>query len=489
MNLLRIIFLLPALMLLMPSCKDSAPESPPVMSGKYWKDQALKDIMPYWTKYSRDTVYGGFHTNLDSEWKLFGDSYKYPSMISRQLFSYSVAYLLSGEEEYIRHADNTAEWLIGKAWDKEYGGWYDELDREGNPVQMTKTTFVQVYAATGLALYYFVTRDSTALDYIIKSNDLLETKVWDGDKGGYFDMMNRDWSVLDSNKSFSSEITPVSGYLFYLYHATRDKKFSEQISRVLDVTMDKMTDSESGWILENFNSNWEYLPPAKEDHSEVNTGHNIEAAWMLIKDYLITGNENRLNSAVTLSEMIQEAGLFNSSNIWLSTVSRLAPVRTSPFSYWWIHAYGNMISLYLYHVTDETRYLDDFKKGALAWDESFIDKIYGDTYLSTDSLGKGLDGTKANRFKTSYHSIEHCLLNYLMLNLWVNNEPVEIYFRINSSEKGDVLHACLLEDDNIKVTEVSLPENNQEVLSIENNAIRLPQLNYQKVKVILSTLM
>lgn len=138
MNLLRIIFLLPALMLLMPSCKDSAHESPPVMSGNYWKEQALKDIMPYWTKYSRDTVYGGFHTNLDSEWKLFGDSYKYPSMISRQLFSYSVAYLLSGEEEYIKHADSTVEWLIGKAWDREYGGWYDELDREGNPVETTK---------------------------------------------------------------------------------------------------------------------------------------------------------------------------------------------------------------------------------------------------------------------------------------------------------------------------------------------------------------
>ena len=198
--------------------------------------------------------------------------------------------------------------------------------------------------------------------------------------------------------------------------------------------MDKMTDTESGWI-PRVSTATGNTGSGKEDHSEVNTGHNIEAAWMLIKDYLITGNENSLNSAVTLSDMIYDAGLFNSSNIWLSTVSRLAPVRTSPFSYWWIHAYGNMFSLYLYHVTDETRYLDDFKKGALAWDEASWTKnteIHSSAQIPS---GKGLDGTKANRFKTSYHSIEHCLLNYLMLNLWVNNEPVEIYFRINSSER------------------------------------------------------
>ncbi|MDY0099768.1 MAG: AGE family epimerase/isomerase [Bacteroidales bacterium] len=488
MKILRIIFLLPALILWMPSCIDSASDSPTVMSGNYWKEQALKGIMPYWTKYSRDTAYGGFHTNLDSEWEPFGSSYKYPSMISRHLFSYSAAYLLSGEEEYIRQADSTVEWLIGKAWDKEYGGWYDELDREGKPVQTTKTTFVQVYAVTGLAMYYFVTRDSTALSYIIKSNDLLEAKAWDRSTGGYFDMMNRDWTISESNKSFSSVITPVSGYLFYLYHATRDSKLSEQISRILEVTMNKMADSQSGWILESFNRNWEYLP-AKDDLSEINTGHNIEAAWMLIKDYLLTGNESRLNSAVRLAGMVHEAGLFNSRNIWLSTVSRSEPFRTAPFSYWWIQAYGNMFSLYLYHVTDETKYLDDFEQGAMAWSEGFLDRKNGDTYLSTDSLGKGIDGTKANRFKTSYHSIEHCLLNYLMLNLWVNNEPAGIYFRINSSEKGDVLYTSLLEDDNIKVTEVSLPGNDQAVFRIENSAVHLPPLKYQKIKVILSRLM
>jgi hypothetical protein len=45
-----------------------------------------------------------------------------------------------------------------------------------------------------------------------QANNLLESKVWDQGVGGGYSVMNRDWSLKDSNKSFSSQITPVSGY-------------------------------------------------------------------------------------------------------------------------------------------------------------------------------------------------------------------------------------------------------------------------------------
>lgn len=471
-------------LLSIPSCADRPAPPPEFMSGSYWKDQALKDILPPWTKYSRDTASGAFHTNLDSVWMPFGSSDKYPSMISRHLFSYSAAYLLSGEEENISIADSTVRWLIDKAWDREYGGWFDALDKDGLPVQTTKTTFVQVYAITGLALYYFVTHDTTVLGYIERSNDLLETKAWDNATGGYYDVMNRDWSVNNDKKSFSSEITPVSGYLVYLYLATRDKKYLDQIGRVLRVTMDKMTDSETGWILEDFDRSWNYLP-VRHGASEINTGHNIEAAWMLLKDFLLSGNREHLDMAMMLTNKIHQHGVFNKNSVWLATTARIPLSDHSSETYWWIQAYGNMYSLYLYHITGEVKYLRDFQRGALVWHSGFIDRKYGDTFMSVDSAVQSLDATKANRFKTSYHSIEHCLLNYLCLNLWVNYEPVEFHFRINSSKDGDILYPVLLEDSNIKITGV-VPEDIDEALYIiDNQSIRLPELNKYPLKVIM----
>jgi len=464
------------------SAKKPEPE---VLSGEYWKNQALKDIMPYWTEHSRDTMSGAFYTTLDSAWNPAGDQNKYPSMVSRHLFSYSTAYLLSGDEEYIRIAGTTARWLMDHAWDSEYGGWYDALDIEGNPVQTTKSTFVQVYAITGLALYYFVTHDTTVLDFIERSNELLETKVWDSPTGGYFNMMDRDWSVIDSKKSFSSEITPVSGYLFYLYLATRDEKYLDQIDRILGITVNKMIDDTSGWILEDFDKEWNYISRVR-DGSEINTGHNIEAAWMLFRKYLVTGNPSHLKTGQSLAARIIETGLFNKNDIWLTSAGRIDPSLKGTGTYWWIQAYGNMFSLYLYHTTKDKEYLENFRRGAQFWDSGFMDRKFGDTYFSVDSEGKVTDATKATRFKTSYHSIEHCILNYLCLNLWVNNESVELHFRINSSKNGEFLYPVLIEDTSVKVKSVTGKANDNLSFPIEGQGIRLPELNNYPLTVILT---
>jgi mannobiose 2-epimerase len=342
------------LLTISPSCINSPDKTSEVLSGNYWKEQALTDIIPFWTKYAQDKKSGAFFTNLDSLWVPFGSQDKYPSMISRHLFSYSVAYLLSGDEDDLKIADSIAKWLLDNAWDKEYGGWFDALDAEGKSVQTTKTTFVQVYAITGLTLYYFVTHDTTVLRYIEKSNELLETKAWDATYGGYFNMMNRDWSIADSNKSFSSQITPVSGYLIYLFQTTREKKYMDQINRILDTVINRMADKESGWILENFDRNWKYIP-GKEDETEVNIGHNIEAAWMLLRNYLLTCNPDYLNSAKNLAGKINSYGVLHEKEIWLTSVGRTSAEKHGTNTYWWVQAYGNMFNLYLYHVLGESQ--------------------------------------------------------------------------------------------------------------------------------------
>ncbi len=482
MRLLTVLVVL----LFLSSCAEKKPEKPDLISGDYWKDQALRDIIPFWTRYSQNERSGTFYTNLDSVWKPFGGSEIYPSMISRNLFSYSAAYLMSGEEEYFKTADKTFRWLAEKAWDEKFGGWYDALDEAGNPVLETKTTFVQVYAITGLTLYYFVTRDSSALDYIEKANGLLEEKVWDKTgSGGYFNVMNRDWSISDSNKSFSSQITPVSGYLIYLYLATGNQRYRQQINRILEVVTNKMIDKNSGWVLEDFDRDWKYLTGEK-DFSEINIGHNIETAWMLLKNYLLNPDADYPAAGMRLAEQLFKSGALNSKNIWLASVSRTEPWKFSPDTYWWIQAYGNMISLYLYKVTGDKKYIDYFKRGADLWDSKFMDYTHGDSFFRIDSAGNLLDATKATRFKASYHNMEHCLLNYLCLNLWVNRKPVELYFRINTSKDGDILYPVLIEDKTPRIEKVVAEDHSTFKFRSEGQKVILPACKESKIKVIVA---
>ena len=456
-----------------------------VLNGNFWKDQALHDILPYWTQYAIDHKDGAFITYLDRCWNQIDGTEKYPSMISRQIFSYSVAFLLTGEEKYIEIASDAVDFMLTHAWDKAYGGWFDVLDKKGNPLQTTKSAFIQFYANTGLAMYYFVTHDPEALQYIIKSNEIIESKRWDNTYGGYFNILNRDLSVKSSDKNFCTVVVPISGYLLYLYLATREEKYLRQAERMMNISLRKMQDPESNWILESFDREWNYKTRKNHYEKEVNIGHNIEAVWMFYRLYLLTGKKEYLHSIKIIMDKIFKWGFDKDKGGWYHAVNRLNPSIHDNTVYWWIQAYGNMFSLFSYRITNDRKYIEYFRKGATFWNNYFIDKKFGATVLGIYPDGKIKDGKKAGKYKTSYHSMEYSLLTYLYLNFWVNKKPVELYFYI-SSPGNKRLYPCPIEDTTVKLKQVIINGENWSDFNQEEAFINLPALEKIKMKVILT---
>jgi len=129
---------------------------------------------------------GAFHTFLNRQWKPYNGYEKYPGMLSRHIYSYSTGYLLTGRKEYLRHASRLVDYLIKHGWDRKYGGWYNAINQQGQVVDSTKDGFLQPYAITGLAMYYFITRDPEILDYIERSNQIMQEHAWDSLHGGYY---------------------------------------------------------------------------------------------------------------------------------------------------------------------------------------------------------------------------------------------------------------------------------------------------------------
>lgn len=452
----------------------------PFVQSEYWKKQALNDILPPWKLHAMDSAHGSFFCTLDDHWKPVGDNVKFPSMISRHLFSYSSAYLMSGNEEYLNMAQEIKTYLFDNAWDNQYGGWFDALAPDGEPLQEGKSTFVQLYVITGLSMYYFVTHDPEVLDYINQSNDLLEKKAWDHNSGGYFDALERNWTVSSEVKSLSSQLAPVSGYLLYLYMATRDKKYLDQAERVCDVIIRNMIDTKSGWVLENFDKNWKQLP-GKLNEQEINIGHNIEIAWSLLRLHLLNNRPDYLKVGTALADRVHQYGFNSENGFWFATIGNEHPDQHSDFTYWWIQAYGNMFDLCLSRLYPEQHYVDNFKKGAAFWHTYFLDKEKGDTHLSVLENGDVKDGQKANQFKASYHNLEHCLLNYLYLACWVNREPVTLYFKITSSKSGDALHPVPIEMLDAQFTDIRI--NDEPYSSTIKDFINLPELKDAAVTV------
>ena len=455
-----------------------------VFEGNFWKNQALTDILPYWTEYSLDTVDGAFITHLDRSWNQITGTEKFPSMISRHIFSYSVAFLFTGEDKYLKIASDAVDFLLEYAWDKEYGGWYDCLDKQGNPLETTKSSFIQFYTNTGLALYYLVTHDKNVLQHIEKSNEIAETKRRDSINGGFFNLLNRDLSVKSYDKSFSSEVVPVSSYMLYLYLATRNDKYLHQAERIMKMVLKRMKDPETGWILESFDKDWNYKARTDNLENEINIGHNQEVVWLFYRLYLLTGKKEYLDSTRIITEKIYKWG-FGDNGVWYTGVGRTDPSLHTDFSYWWIQVYGNMFDLFLYKFTGDKEYLDHFKKGADFWNEYFIDTEYGDTYVGVFLDGKIKDDKKAGKYKTSYHTMEYSLLTYLYLDLWVNKKPVELYYCIQSPRENEKFYPSPFEDLSVKIEEVTINGENWIDFNKDEAYINLPELEKVKMKVVL----
>ena len=281
-------------------------------------------------------------------------------------------------------------------------------------------------------------------------------------------------------KSFSSEITPVSGYCFYLYLATRDQRYLYQLRRVMNMVSHKMIDPVSGWVLESFDRNWKYTYSSVEN-KEINIGHNIETAWMYLRLYLLTRDEKFLAEAKRLGAKIEQFGYNPANGCWYANVAKDLPSQHSDLSYWWIQAYGNMYNLIWYSIDGQQKRLHDFSKGAKFWDTFFVDKQNGDTYQGVNVAGEPVDPVKGNFFKASYHNLENSLLVWLYLDLWVNKKEVKLYFNIENSD-NPTLYPLPVEETHYRILKATL--NGKKIQVTRDGAVRLPEDN-GKVEVVL----
>ncbi len=481
----NIYLLLFVLMWSFTGCDDASKQSTKsVFEGSYWSQQGLNKILPAWTENARDTTYQTFYAYLDRRWKPYETRNRFPGMLSRHIFSYSAAYLMSGEERHLQIARQTMRYLIRHGWDEQYGLWYNEIDSIGKPVNRGKDLFMQTYAVTGLAMYYIATHDSTALHYLERSNELLDKHAWDDKHGGYYRRLNRDLSVdkEDQVKDFTPQLAPLSGHLLYLYAATRDSTYLRQSKRIFDTAMEHMFTGPQQWIMERFTRDWKYMADVNKNRA-MNVGHNVETSWLGLRMFEMTSNDKYLEMALRLADSL-DAYAFGKNGTWYHRVDYDNPGKHPDTTPWWVQAYGNMFQLYLFRMTGANRYLNQYKQGVQFWNRHFVDETYGGTMLSTYLNGAIERGDKAVRSKTSYHAMEHALLNYLYLNLWIQNEEVKLHYRIRNAEDGQRLYPLPIEEFTYEIDEVKVNGESWDRINREKGYIELP--GEERVKVVVT---
>lgn len=419
--------------LVLTSCVGVRAAEPPLLQPEFWRAEGVEHLAPLWLKHAPDEAFGGFRTRLSRNWQPEESAEKMPAMLSRQIYGLSAAYLLSGDDRYLEAARDGADFLLTHGWDERHGGWFDQLTRDGEPMKMTKTISLQLYTNVGLTMYGFTTGDDVALEHVNRSLQIQRTRARDPIHGGYAQQLDRDLSVLDWGKNKHAHYGYVGSLLLNLYLTTGDDQVLDYSRELTDLSLDKMR-GPGGWLYgfqSKFDRQWQRTPKVIEGVEVASIGAQLTAALALLRLHEQTGAHRYLEAGLELGQRTTQTGFDEERGAWLEFIAAKPPHERIGETkvHWWHQVYGGFLQLHLYHLTGDKQFLDNFEKTERFFTENFHDREHGGVFPAVDLDGNAVgQPRKASPWRTSYHEMEHALLNYLYLSLFVHRQPAVLHF-------------------------------------------------------------
>lgn len=268
-------------------------------------DHLNGELLPFWTSRMIDKINGGYITHFDKDGKDSGEDEKSLIAQTRSVYTLSSAHRAGyGEGKLAAQAKHGVDFLIDKMWDKEHGGFFWMMDRQGNCKIDQKIIYGHSFAIYSLSEYTLATGDPRGIEYAGKVFDLIQKYCVDSMYGGYWEMFHRDWTLCGPGAQGGDRKTlDVHMHLMEafttLYECTGMDVHRRKLLEVIDILLNRIIHPDYKTGIPQFFKDWTVAPQIKfdiiwgwdrfpEDGKKSNVanntcyGHNAEFAWLLI---------------------------------------------------------------------------------------------------------------------------------------------------------------------------------------------------------------
>ena len=407
------------------------------------QDVLKKNILHFWMTQMVDEEHGGFYGRMDHSGTLHPDAEKGAILNARILWSFSAAYRVLGNPEYLAMATRAKDYIIDHFIDPEYGGIYWSVDYKGQPLDTKKQFYAIGFAIYGLTEYARATADREALDYALQLYDCIEEHAFDRVHNGYIEACTRAWgkiedmrlSELDANypKSQNTHLHIIEPYTNLLrclkeLHAQESCDYVPVLGSVLpigitipvetivavetslrnliDIFTEKILNPETCHLDLFFEMDWTRGAGHLESY-----GHDIECSWLMHEAALVLGDKKLLAKVEPIVRKVAKAsekGLRPDGS--LIHEANLDTGHVDDDLHWWVQAENVVGCFNLYqYFCDESA----LEKAVRCWDyikSQLIDYDHGEWYWSRHSDGSlNTSDDKAGFWKCPYHNSRMCL--------------------------------------------------------------------------------
>lgn len=410
--------------------------------------------------------YREYRTFLHLAGEKKGDYLQETDTISRLVYGFASAYLLTGEERFLEGAERGTEYLRDHMRfydrDEDLIYWYHGIKVEGDRELKLLTSefgddydsipmYEQIYALAGPTQTFRITGDPRILFDIEKTIDLFEKYYKDNDRGGYFshiDPITLDprSSTLDkgnnrAKKNWNSVGDHAPAYLINLWLATGEEKYADFLEYTFDTIAEHFPDYErSPFVQERFYEDWRPDTTWGWQQNRAVVGHNLKIAWNLMRMHSLRAKESYLNLARKIAELMPAVGSDQQRGGWYDVVERLRGPGEEQHRFvwhdrkaWWQQEQAILAYLILRGVQGDAEYLRHAREAAAFYNAFFLDRDDGGVYFNVLASGTpyllGNERFKGSHSMSGYHSMELCYLAAVYSNLLIAKEPMAFYFK------------------------------------------------------------
>ena len=467
--------------------------------------------------------YDNYRTTISLTGEKPVDNYRQETdTISRLVYGFATAYLLTGDDRYLEGAEKGTEYLRDHMrfydTDENIVYWYHGIDVNGH--RETKVfasefgddfdaipAYEQIYALAGPIQTYRITGDPLILRDAEMTIELFDRFYLDRNKGGYFshldpitlDPRSESLGANRGKKNWNSVGDHAPAYLINLYLATGEDRYA----RMLEYTFDTIAKyfpnySENPFVQEKFFEDWS---PDRTHMWQQNwgvVGHNLKIAWNLMRMNSLKAKPEYVELARKIGSVMPSVGGDQQRGGWYDVMERelKAGQKFHRFAFhdrkaWWQQEQGILAYLILNGVLKGDEYLRIARESSSFYNAFFLDHDDGAVYFNVLASGipylMGTERFKGSHSMSGYHSFELAYLAQTYTNLLITKEPLYLFFKPRPDGfKRNILRVQpdILPSGSIRIGEVWINDEPYQNFSADTMTVKLPTTKEQlRVKV------
>ena len=365
-----------------------------------WAERYRKDlknnIFPFWLKYGVDREHGGYYTCVDRDGTLY-DSTK--SVWFQGRFAFVLAYAYNHIEkntEWLELSRSGIDFIENHCTDTD-GRMYFEVKADGTPLRKRRYLFSETFAAIAMSEYAIASGDKT---YAEKAQTLFRLILKYKNTPGLTEPKYLPALEAKGHSLCMILINTASR----IREAIADDMLSKQIDESIDEIRRDFMHPEYKALLETVGLNGEFIDTSAG--RLINPGHCIETSWFLMEEATHRGDKAPLDTALTI---------FNWSWQWgwdkeYGGIINFRDCRNFPaqdysqdMKFWWPQTEAIIATLYAYKATGDAKYLEMHRLVSDWAYAHFPDKEYGEWYGYLHRDGTVAQPAKGNLFKGPFH--------------------------------------------------------------------------------------